>query len=317
MTPPTSTPVFDAYWHFAAERQKIFFARLQGQPPPWTTDTILANYKFTNTYRASDRVSQYLIRNVIYDGVSRSEEDVLFRILLFKIFNSIPTWEWLTRAFGEIRWPSYRFGAYDAVLSLAMADRSIYSAAYIMPSPSFGYPRKHQNHLRLIEQMMRDRLAMKLSKAKTMEEAFGYLRAYLSIGDFLAYQLVTDINYSELTSFSEMEFVAAGPGALSGIRKCFSDIGKMTPEDVIRWTCDQQGKAFTSRGGLEWRDLFGRPLQLIDAQNIFCETDKHARISFPGIKGIGDRKVIKQKFATKGSLPQPFYPPKWGLICVK
>ena len=48
----------------------------------------------TNVYRATDRVSQYLIRNVIYKNIKRYKpEDILLRILVFKIFNKIETWE--------------------------------------------------------------------------------------------------------------------------------------------------------------------------------------------------------------------------------
>src|SRR5713226_7060040 len=80
------TKVFDTFWRFAAERQGVFFSRLSGSPPPWTNDDILGGNKFTNVYRASDRVSQYLIRNVIPWG-RQSEEEVFFRIMLFKLFN--------------------------------------------------------------------------------------------------------------------------------------------------------------------------------------------------------------------------------------
>jgi hypothetical protein len=68
--PPSVRPsnVFDTYWRFAAERQEIFFRRLAGAPPPWTADSILRRFKFTNAYRASDRVSQYLIKRVIDAG---------------------------------------------------------------------------------------------------------------------------------------------------------------------------------------------------------------------------------------------------------
>src|SRR2546423_14828606 len=100
MTPRKS--VYRAYWQLAANRQGIFFARLQGKQRPWTTDPILDEYKFCCAYRASDRVSQYLIRSVIYKEGDWSSEDIVFRILLFKIFNQIETWNYLTRAFGEI-----------------------------------------------------------------------------------------------------------------------------------------------------------------------------------------------------------------------
>jgi len=90
--PAKPTVVYDTYWRFAAERQKIFFQRLEGEHRPWTDDPILKTYKFTNAYRASDRVSQYLIRNVIYrDDLSSTTIDVFFRIMLFKLFNKIQT----------------------------------------------------------------------------------------------------------------------------------------------------------------------------------------------------------------------------------
>src|SRR6516162_11515615 len=66
IAPLKPTAVYDTYWRFAVERQEIFFARAAGKPPPWTEDRILAEFKFTNAFRAADRVSQYLIRNVIY-----------------------------------------------------------------------------------------------------------------------------------------------------------------------------------------------------------------------------------------------------------
>ena len=75
-----ATPVYYTYWQFASERQKIFFARLNGLEGPWTDDEILQKYKFTNVYRASDRVSQFLIRNVIY----KETYQILLKILLFE-----------------------------------------------------------------------------------------------------------------------------------------------------------------------------------------------------------------------------------------
>ena len=86
------TKVYDTYWKFACERQNIFMRKLKGDKFPLTDDLILREYKFTNSYRASDRVSQYLIKNVIYQN-EYTEEDAVFRILLFKTFNKIETWK--------------------------------------------------------------------------------------------------------------------------------------------------------------------------------------------------------------------------------
>ena len=314
LSPAEPTVVYDTFWQFALERQRIFFRRIEGCSPPWTHDPILARFKFTNAYRASDRVSQYLIRHVIYEG-QQSSEEVFFRIVLFKVFNKIETWELFKATVGEIEYSSYSFDEYDRVLSQALAEgRAVYSAAYIMPSGgrAFGHSRKHRNHLKLIERMMEDELPQRIAGARTMRDAFSMLRSYPTIGDFLAYQFVTDLNYSVVTDFSEMEFVVPGPGALDGIHKCFTDLGGLTEADLIRVVAERQKDEFERRG-LAFRDLWGRRLQLIDCQNLFCEVSKYARQKHPEIRGISDRSNIKQVYRPTEEQIQYWYPPKWGI----
>ena len=93
LSPAKPTIVYDTYWKFAVARQEIFFKRFHRERPPWTTDVILSKHKFTNAYRASDRVSQYLIRNVIYGVEDQHLEEIFFRIILFKLFNKIESVE--------------------------------------------------------------------------------------------------------------------------------------------------------------------------------------------------------------------------------
>ena len=308
--------VYDTYWRFAAERQEIFFRRLEDGPFPWTSDQILAKYKFTNAYRASDRVSQYLLRNVIYrDDLPASADEIFFRIVLFKLFNKITTWTTLEAAFGPITFKDYSFKHYDRVLTRAMASgAAIYSAAYIMPAGRrvHGHHRKHQHHLVLLERMLADSLPRQIAECRSMQQAFTLLKSYPGIGDFLAYQYVTDINYSELTHFSEAEFVIPGPGALDGIRKCFHDNGGLNEPEIIKFMADRQERE-CERLGLRLRSLWGRRLQLIDCQNIFCEVDKYARVGHPEVEGVSGRSRIKQRFHPKPSLAPPWYPPKWDL----
>src|SRR5271157_5932630 len=99
---------------------------------------------------------------------------------------------------------------------------------------------------------------------------FSPIREYPGIGRFLAFQYAIDLNYSELLDFNENDFVVAGPGALDGIAKCFENTGDLSAEDVIRWVTDQQNHEF-ARLKLDFEDLFGRRLHLIDCQNLFCE----------------------------------------------
>lgn len=306
-----ASEVLATYWKLAADRQQIYHRRVAGQRPPWTTDPILSRFRFTNAYRAADRVSQHLIR-IMYEG-SQAAEDVVLRTLLYRFFNKPPTWSALEGVPGEVRWDNFALEQYAQVLDslLERGDR-IYSAAYIVPPPPFGASRKHRNHLLLVEHMMRSGLPRRLASADSLQEVFEIIGGYPSLGPFLAYQLTIDLNYTSLIDFDEDDFVVAGPGARSGIAKCFPDLGGIPAEDIIRWMVDTQDEQVTALG-LTFEDLFGRRLKLIDCQNLFCETDKYARVAHPDRVGIGNRTHIKQQFASAGALPRPFFPPKWGI----
>jgi hypothetical protein len=310
----TPTPVFDTYWRFAAARQAVYEARLRGESGPWTRDPIISAHRFTNCFRASDRVSQYLIRSVIYRG-DQAPEEVMFRALLFKMFNRISTWEYLAGEVGEPGWSSFDRGRYDAALTRRFEGGSrLYSAAYVMPPPRLGATRKHSNHLLLLELMMRDRLPDRLAAASTMQEAFSILRGYPAIGDFLAFQFLIDLNYSTALDFDEMEFVVPGPGARDGIRKCFGPSAAGLEAQLIAYMAATQDEHF-ERLGLTFNGLRGRPLQLIDCQNLFCEVDKYARVAHPEIQGVSGRSRIKQRFTPENGQMTAWFPPKWGLNC--
>lgn len=310
--PIAATPVFDTYWRFAAARQHIYEARQAGRPGPWTADPILRQHRFTNCYRAADRVSQFLISEVAYRG-PQDAENMVFRILLFKLFNKVSTWCLLERRFGEISWRTADLVAFDRILTEAFAGgERLYSAAYVVPPPRLGGERKHSNHLRLLRLMMEDRVHEKLASARTMADAFEVLRSYPAIGDFLAYQFLIDINYSEALEFDESDFVVPGPGARDGIRKCFGSAASGLEAEVIRYMVDSQEEHF-ERLGLVFNGLRGRRLQLIDCQNLFCEVDKYARVAHPDVRGISGRMRIKQKYAPDTSPLTAWFPPKWKL----
>lgn len=312
---PKPSNVYDTYWKFIVKRQDVFYKRFNKIEYPWSEDSILNNYKFTNVYRATDRVSQYLIKNIIHEG-DQNLEDLFFRIILFKIFNRISTWQFLEQELGEISLKDYSYKIYDRLLSEILKSKSpIYSAAYIMASgkSTFGMERKHQNHLKLIELMINDKLPYKFQNCQNMEQAYKLLLSYPTIGEFLAYQYVTDLNYSNITNFTEMEFVKAGPGAKDGITKCFTSLGDYSYEDVIKMMADNQEIEF-ERLGLNFQNLWGRDLQLIDCQNVFCEVDKYSRVFHPEVSGISNRTRIKQKFTLQNKEDISFYfPSKWNI----
>lgn len=306
------TPVYNTYWYFAYERQNIFWNRYY-QKSATTADEILLEYKFTNAYRINDRVSQYLLRNIIYDR-EHKEEDLLFRILFFKVFNKIETWQSISEILGEITYASFDVDKYTRAFE-KLGSKKIYSGAYIMPSgkSQFGHAKKYENHLDLLDYMMKDKLLSKIKRSHSLEDIYHTLLNYPSLGKFLAFQYSIDINYSELTDFDEMEFVVAGPGACSGIEKCFYDIGTYSKEDIIKYMSWHQQEEFEKRN-FPFINLGGRNLQLIDCQNLFCETDKYARVKHPEFADKQGRKRIKQRYHPNNKQIQYMYPPKWNIM---
>lgn len=305
--------VFDLYWYFACERQNIFWKKINGDPAPWTHDKILQEYKFCNSYRVNDRVSQYLLKNVIYNGNNYNYEDMLFRIILFKLFNKESTWELLSKNFGDILLKNFNTKKYSIILENAISNGTkIYNDAYIScANKAFGYDRKHDNHLALLDKMFNiDKMQDKIIKCNTMQDAFNIIKGYPLIGNFMAYQLVTDINYSSFVNWKENEFTVAGPGSLRGIKKCFIDKGTMTNEDIIKYMYMHQDEEF-KRLNLNFKRIGNRPLQLIDCQNIFCELDKYCRQALPDLKS--NRTKIKKHYVPKKDKIEYIYPTKWEI----
>src|SRR5262249_30198510 len=146
----------------------------------------------------------------------------------------------------------------------------IYSAAYIMPSPSFGSTRKHRNHLLLLAYMMRDGAPRKVERVRSLRAVFELLRGFPSLGYFLAFQFTVVINYSTMANSTGMAFVGAGPGPGDGIRKCFTNTGGLSEAGLLEAVAAIADDEF-ARLGLNFSPLWGRPLQLIDYQNLFCE----------------------------------------------
>lgn len=314
MHPTPRGPVFDAYWRFAAERQRIFNLRADGQPGPWTDDPILRRFKFCNTFRASDRVSQYLISQVIYapDAQDLPPEDVFLRIVLFRLFSKETTWEALERATGGVRRETLDVERLGHLLDDLRRDGPIYTAAFILCAHDpYGHRAKHRNHLELVKRMFAPGgLAGDLGAALGLQDVYEALRAWPMIGAFMGYQLAIDLNYSHHLAFDEDDFTAPGPGAVRGLRKVFSDFGGRSPAELIMRMVDSQEEEF-GRLGLEWSGLFGRRLHAIDCQGLFCETDKYSREAFPEL--TSNRVRIKQEFRDPKPTLELFYPPRWEI----
>ena len=295
---------------------KIFWNKYEGLGNPFTNDPILKTYKFTNVYRSCDRVSQYLIRNVIYNQEYKfTDRDIIFRILFFKIFNKIETWEYLENRIGTIKLDTFILKDINRILLERKDYSPIFNNAYMMTGTHSLYNHlkyKHEKWLQMVnDEIVKGCKIEKILEAKSLESVYSILRDCSFIGDFLAYQYSIDFNYSPVLNFNEDSFVKAGIGSIRGIKKCFTSLDGNSYEDAIRYTLEnfdsfQKKFAFNT-----FVNLFGRNPTLIDIQNCFCETDKYLRAKRPELQV--DNVRIKQKYKEKYELLDFFFPPKWGI----
>ena len=290
----------------------MFWRRCEGKML-LTSDPILREYKFTNVYRACDRVSQYLLRYVIYNKVEKySPEDMLLRILVFKIFNKIETWEYLKQVYGEITIHHFDVKKISALLSERQRYTPIFNNAYMMTGSHKRYdylPTKHEKWLTMVkEEFLGEGVVTKILMAKSLEEVYTLLRGCSFLGGFLAYQYAIDFNYSPYINFDENSFVVAGIGAIRGIQKCFLSHGA-SYEDVIRYTQQHFNELQNKYGYTDFKPLNGHVPTLLDLQNCFCETDKYLRVKMPDLL-VGNKR-IKQKYKPQDASIHYTFPPKW------
>lgn len=306
--------VLKFYFYFIQERMNMFWNRCEGKWP-LSKDPILGKYKFTNVYRVCDRVSQYLLKNVIYKDIANyCTKDILLRILVFKIFNKPETWEYIINEYGEITISNFDVKQISKLLTKRQKIAPIFNNAYMMTGSHSKYNHlksKHEKWLTMVkEEIIDGHILDDIVDAQSLKTIYNKLRGCSFIGDFLAYQYAIDFNYSPYINFSEDSFVKAGIGAIRGIKKCFKYYGSCY-EDAIVYVKDNFCELQNRYGFNEFKPLPGHTPTLLDLQNCFCETDKYLREKMPQLQV--DNVRIKQKYKESNKALSFVFPDKWNI----
>jgi hypothetical protein len=279
------------YRVMVVERHKIYLARQNNEPQPWTTDPVLRNRKFTNMFRVLDPGSQF-----VFDLDGPDPMDVIARLVFYRMTNLPSTWYAIRAAHGG--YPTVNdFLAPEALLDILFRHRAagnnIFSGAYIIvPEP--GTPNdKVEGAVRVTQRFIRER-AEDFLGSTTQDDRFAVLQSTPGLGKFLSMQILTDWGYLQEEE-PDLSFIKAGPGAVRGA--ALLDSSKK-PEDMI------YDLAF------DWMDhptvnLRGRSLTLMDVQNTLCEFSKYAK------ETVHQRKKTTYRPSHPGAQPIPIVPAWW------
>jgi hypothetical protein len=278
---------------FAVEREAIRAHKEAGQPPPWTTDPILATGYFCNVHRENDRVSRWISQN--WRDPRRNDPDLWFAMAVARCINE-------PDALAEIGYP-VPFDP-DRVRGILKArqtrgEKVFRTDAYKPPTP----PDKDTNTAPFLVNdvlgpLWRDREQLRPQVSETLRAYSDRLRERYRIGPFLAGQVIADLKHVEpLRSASDWwTFAVPGPGSQRGLnRVCKREIKASWSEAVWHATLLQLGTEIAPQ-------LEASGIARLDAQNlqnVLCEADKYFRAQEKGGKPSRKYKPAKAPKSTR------------------
>jgi hypothetical protein len=279
------------FWEFVDKRQRIYYKRFVLKKPraQWTQDKTLKEFFFTNVYRELDRGTLYLTKK-IYPEINensseRADADALFNTLVYRLFNHIPTWEFITKDWDGKKfltmgmWEWKRMASY--LKNWRKKGNQVFTSAFTVTGNRFGgYPDKIDNICWLINKLQQildeGEAVHRIMDASSMEVAFNRVRDLPGFGAFLAYEIVIDLNYYKGDYWGENKFVNPGPGAKRGINHIFPDI--RTTEDYKRAMVAlraEQREFLPAK--FPYTDRVPRLLSLRNIEHSLCEYQKYVK----------------------------------------
>ena len=283
-------PNLKLFFETMFERQKIWEKRfILNLPAPWTENEILANSKFTNVYRELDRNSQWQIKNIISDD-SLSLTNLIWKILIFRMFNNPDTFEFAKNKYG---WkngiPDYN--EYDEIEFQSMisevrnAGLNPFTNAYLINSMAWKEVNRDTCYTRKVVPTFHKELKNIIKvclTAKTPEEIISFFKTLPSVADFIAHEYYQDFTYIpkyskyKFMKFDQNDFTNVGPGASVGIRLIFPNLRGRNQIDGIYMLRDM--------AELELSKIGNFPYLQYDKENRKYYTDSECNITLHQIE---------------------------------
>ena len=261
--------------------------------PPWTTDQVLRDFRFTNIRREHDKESKWVIEHIT-SNPELSYEDKLLNVILFRLYNKHETAELISMPFKFSETPDWNPEWYRSLFEAALVEdpkRVFFTAAFhtvgmknILKKVT-GESYAPMRILKFIKILINEGLVDDIKACTNQQEVYQTLTDYNGIGRFLAYQFYVDMTYIAEFPFSENEFTVAGPGCVMGLNYLFEDRDGMSYEECLFWLRDNLDRLFVEELGKDWdaKRVFwdlpeeDRCFNVMSLENCFCELSKYIR----------------------------------------
>jgi hypothetical protein len=254
------------FFRYARERYRIKLRRDAGQPAPWTDDPVLQRFRFCHIFREDDKTTVWFRENV-RDPLRDDPVKVALATIGFRWFNRIETGERIKHIMLKHGWDN------DAVRKQLKGVYPLITGAYMVRSP-YGV-----NKLDGLLSYMAQLPDVRLLQQPTLQAAHTILREAPGMGDFTAYEVISDLRWTcVLEGASDiMTWASPGPGAARGLewiyRRPFSRGSQKGVDEQIklmrRLLAASRKQRYWSKRWPAW--------DMRTVEHTLCEYDKYRR----------------------------------------
>ena len=214
----------EKFWYWIIERHNIFLKRKNGDKKPWTQDPIMQKVYFTNVFRELDKVTQHMRK---FLPTRPMTAELLFNYIWYRIFN----WPETAEAFGVIK-EFEEEKMVEIVKKRKALGQRVFTAAYMLTCSSHTCHDKGEYYIRgTLTQAwkLRNELFNDIKKYNSIKMTTKILQKLYNIGDFIAYEIATDLRHTELLENAEDIYTWANPGvgARRGLNRYYGRPVKM------------------------------------------------------------------------------------------
>jgi hypothetical protein len=262
------------FFSTARERERIRQRRALGLPKPWTTDPSFLDGFFCNVHRERDTTTAWFrdnIRSKVFN------EWAICACLIFRWFNREETAELIRDLLlAEIPWDE------DLVWERLQDVRPLIGGAYIINTSGSPGESKLEGILTAIRLSLPIISKMEWTNWDRLEQAHEALMECWYLGRFMAYEVVTDLRWTNVLSHAidKMTWASAGPGCARGLgRVVAEDPGKYSygsRRDQAEMLSIMRDLLQMSREEEHWPQTWD-PWEMREVEHWLCEFDKYER----------------------------------------
>lgn len=273
------------FWTFVCERQNIWYKRfVLKQPPPWTENKILRDYKFTNVYRELDAGTIWYMKHVVSQskGPNLTKEyrhmNLLWLTTMYRLVNRVETFEDV----GLVSYYDWRDKKKDWFWKLwdrQQKGNCIFTNAHLtLPSHEVGST-KLDKYMEVLDDLNKRLYVISSSvfSSKSLEAVFHALLDIKCVGRFIAYEICCDLMLAKAIPFTENDWVNPGPGCKKGINLIWPKLRKTEDyQHRIEYLMRLQDQYY-HQYKLDFH-MYHHPLTLRGIEHSLCEFQKYYKM---------------------------------------